>query len=48
MSESFPTKQTIVLNAIAITTALGVISGYVPLNMPLHQLQALLTTQQAK
>ncbi|MDX2239370.1 MAG: hypothetical protein NW224_01690 [Leptolyngbyaceae cyanobacterium bins.302] len=43
MSDSVSTKSTIIINAIAITTALAVISGYLPLNFsPIAQLQSLL------
>ncbi len=41
MSDSVSNKSKIVINAIAITAALAVISGYLPLNLPsLMQFQA--------
>lgn len=43
MSDSVSTKSIIVINAIAITIALAVISGYLPLNLaPLAHLNSLL------
>lgn len=43
MSDSVSTKSIIVINAIAITAALAVISGYVPFKMPpLAHMQSLL------
>ncbi|MDX2228129.1 MAG: hypothetical protein NW220_00735 [Leptolyngbyaceae cyanobacterium bins.349] len=47
MSDSVSTKSIIVLNAIAITTALAIISGYLPLNLtPLTRLHQSLVQQQ--
>ncbi len=43
MSEAVSTKAAIITNAIAITAALAVISGYLPLKTsPMSQLQAFL------
>ncbi|MBF2029696.1 MAG: hypothetical protein IGS48_23560 [Oscillatoriales cyanobacterium C42_A2020_001] len=43
MSDSISTKPVIVINAIAITIALAIISGYLPLNLtPLAHLNSLL------
>jgi hypothetical protein len=43
MTNSVTTKRAVILNAIAITTALAVISGYSPLHqLPLNQVQSLL------
>jgi hypothetical protein len=41
MSDSISTKSIIIINAIAITAALAVISGYLPLNFtPVTQSQS--------
>jgi len=46
MSNCVSTKCAIIVNAIAITVALAVVSGYQPSNLnPMHQLQAFLQTQ---
>lgn len=43
MTNSFTTKRAVIINTIAITTALAVISGYSPLHqLPIQQLQSLL------
>jgi len=43
MTQSITTKRAVILNAIAITSALAVISGYSPLQrLPLNQVQSLM------
>ena len=43
MTNYFTTQRAIIINAIAITAALAVISGYSPLHqLPLNQVQSLL------
>ncbi len=43
MTHSVTTKRAIIINAIAITTALAVVSGYSPLHQfPLNHVQSLL------
>jgi hypothetical protein len=43
MTPSVTTKRAVIINAIAITTALALISGYSPLQrLPLNQMQSLM------